>query len=110
MIVVFGGAIMKSNSDHFYRDCSQVAISDLVVIPRMNQKLFPAKLHRALAIQHNYHIIHWKQHGRSWVVANRSLFISIILPKYFNLHSYESFSRSLNGWGFKVWFAANSCV
>ena len=97
--------IKKSIVDHTYRDYSQVDISDLAddfSYKGLNEELFPAKLHKMLSTAECAHIIAWKPHGRAWAVVNKSLFISIVLPKYFNHSNFESFNRSVNGWGFKV--------
>jgi len=40
-------------------------------------------------------------HGRAWRIHNRPLFLETVIPKYFVQTKYESFSRQLNGWGFK---------
>ncbi|KAL3770875.1 LOW QUALITY PROTEIN: hypothetical protein ACHAW5_003963 [Stephanodiscus triporus] len=40
-------------------------------------------------------------HGRAWKIHNKELFISEVTPKFFAQSKYESFTRQLNGWGFK---------
>ena len=40
-------------------------------------------------------------HGRAWKIHNKDLLIRDIVPKYFVQSKYESFTRQLNGWGFK---------
>ena len=93
----------KSVVDHTYRDYSHVEISDLVDDYKgVNEKVFPSKLHVILSTPEYARIITWKPHGRAWVVMDKPMFNSIVLPKYFNHCNFESFNRSVNGWGFKV--------
>jgi hypothetical protein len=40
-------------------------------------------------------------HGRAWKIHDKHLLISDVIPKYFVCKKYESFTRQLNGWGFK---------
>ena len=40
-------------------------------------------------------------HGRAWKIHNKDLLVTEVIPKYFVLSKYESFTRQLNGWGFK---------
>ena len=44
---------------------------------------------------------HLKPHGRAWKIHKRELLISEVVPKYFSHRKFESFTRQLNGWGFK---------
>ena len=101
--------VKKSVVDHTYRDYSQVVdISELVDKPRrLDKKNFPSKLHKILSTREYAHIITWRPHGRAWEVMDRPLFISIVLPRYFNHSNFESFNRSVNMWGFKVCISAN---
>ena len=95
----------KSIVDHTYRDYSQTELSDLYdadEIPKPNPDLFPAKLHRILRMPEYANIIAWQSHGRTWAILNKQLLVSIVLPTHFNHSNYESFNRSVNGWGFKV--------
>ena len=87
------------------RDHSKVEMADLVGdynYKGPNEELFPFKLHKILSTPEYAHIIAWKPHGRSWAVVNRSLFVSAVLPRHFNHSNFDSFNRSVNGWGFKV--------
>jgi len=94
--------IKKSVVDHTYRDYSHVEIADLVEDYKgINDELFPSKLHMILSAQEYAHIIAWKPHGRAWFVLDKALFTSTVLPRYFNHGNFESFNRSVNGWGFK---------
>ena len=95
--------IKKSVVDHTYRDYSHVEISDLVVDYKgVNEEVFPSKLHVILSTPEYARFITWKLHGRAWAVVDKSLFTSIVLPRYFNHSNFASFNRSVNGWGFKV--------
>jgi len=94
----------KSIIDHTYRDYSQTEITDLPDEDRQqtSEELFPAKLHRILNTPEYEDIIAWQPHGRVWKVKNKSVFVSYILPRHFQHSNYESFNRSVNGWGMKV--------
>ena len=89
----------KSIVDHTYRDHSQDVVEHY---QWSNKKLFPAKLHEIVSTPEYQHIIAWKPHGRGWALVDKSLFISVVLPKHFNHSNFGSFNRSVNGWGFKV--------
>ncbi|KAL7535018.1 hypothetical protein ACHAXR_006216 [Thalassiosira sp. AJA248-18] len=93
----------KGPVDHSYRDYSRVEISELVKNYKGVKKgQFPAKLHRILSKPEYANIVAWKSHGRAWAVVDKKLFTSIVLPKYFDHNNFDSFNRSVNGWGFKV--------
>ena len=93
----------KSVVDHTYRDYSRVEISDLVDDYKgVNDELFTSKLHMILSTPEYASFITWKPHGRAWTVVDKLKFTSIVLPKYFNHSNFNSFNRSVNGWGFKV--------
>ena len=89
-----------------YRDYSQVDLAELYDaadnIPKANPDLFPAKLYRILQMPEYANIIAWQPHGRTWAILDKQLLVSIVLPVHFNHSNYESFNRSMNGWGFKV--------
>ena len=93
--------LKTSMVDHTYRDYSQVEVSDLLVDYNY-EDLFPAKLQKILATPEYANIIAWKPHGRAWAVIDKPAFISYVLPAHFNHNNFESFNRSVNGWGFKV--------
>lgn len=63
--------------------------------------LFPTKLHQVLARPELSHIITWMPEGRSWNVVNKRAFEEEIIPVYFHQTKYASFTRQVNGWGFK---------
>jgi len=92
----------KSIVDHTYLDHSQDVVEHY---QWSNTKLFPAKLHAIVSTPEYQHIIAWKPHGRAWALLDKSLFVSVVLPKHFNHSNFGSFNRSVNGWGFKVCYA-----
>ena len=98
--------LKKSIIDHTYRDYSQTQLSDLldngVVIEKSSSDLFPAKLHKILNTPEYEDIIAWLPHGRAWKLKNKAAFVSFILPRHFQHSNYQSFNRSVNGWGMKV--------
>mmetsp|Transcript_12394 Transcript_12394/g.35466 ORF Transcript_12394/g.35466 Transcript_12394/m.35466 type:complete len:749 (-) Transcript_12394:57-2303(-) len=63
---------------------------------------FPAKLHDMLTqSQLSSDIMEWRQDGTCFKILNRDRLASELLPIYFDHNNYTSFSRQLNGWGFK---------
>ena len=40
-------------------------------------------------------------HGRAWKIHDKDLLIDEVAPRYFVQTKYQSFTRQLNGWGFK---------
>lgn len=85
--------------DHTYRDYSRVTAEGL---PRSkNAATFPNKLHRILSAEEFAHIISWMPHGRAWKIHNKELLMQEVVPQFFSQSKYESFTRQLNGWGFK---------
>jgi hypothetical protein len=40
-------------------------------------------------------------HGRAWKIHDKDLLISEVVPNFFSQSKYESFTRQINGWGFK---------
>ena len=48
------------------------------------------------------HILTLQQpHGRAFKILSKEKLITDVLPNYYVCKKYESFSRQLNGWGFK---------
>jgi len=86
--------------DHTYRDYSNFTL-DEVPAGKNTRSNFPRKLHQIVSNPDHSHIISWMPHGRAWKVHNKELFMSEVVPEYFVQTKYESFSRQLNGWGFK---------
>ena len=99
--------VKESVIDHTYRDFSQVEVepSDddkLVDGSTPKQQNFPTKLHEIVSNPNYSHIICWQPHGRSWKIVDKHLLSTLICPKHFAHSKFESFNRSVNGWGFKV--------
>mmetsp|Transcript_13368 Transcript_13368/g.28921 ORF Transcript_13368/g.28921 Transcript_13368/m.28921 type:complete len:475 (-) Transcript_13368:373-1797(-) len=101
--------VKESIIDHTYRDYSQVEVSsdeeataggDDKKQSRL-QPNFPAKLHAIVSNPNYQHIICWQPHGRSWKIVDKHLLSTVICPKHFAHAKFESFNRSVNGWGFK---------
>jgi len=77
-----------------------------VVLPLPRQKNggganFPMKLHEILSRDDVSDIIAWASHGRSWRVLKPKAFEEKIIPQYFRHGKYNSFTRQVNGWGFR---------
>lgn len=93
--------------DHTYRDYSRVEVSDDVPAGEDHRHLkgqpnFPAKLHEIMSNPEYRHIIGWMPHGRSWMILDNKLLADVVCSKHFSHNKFESFNRSVNGWGFKV--------
>jgi hypothetical protein len=63
---------------------------------------FPAKLHKILSSGRYRNIITWMPHGRSWTILDKERVSSVVCPENFSHRNFDSFNRSVNGWGFKV--------
>jgi len=64
---------------------------------------FPFKLYTMIQYASNSHYssaVSWKQDGRSFSIHNKTIFIKQIVPRYFRLTKFRSFTRQLNNWGF----------
>lgn len=104
--------VKESVIDHTYRDYSQVEAPEeedgdksdagkgKTELSRGFQS-FPAKLHAILSNPNYQHIIRWMPHGRCWTIVDKYLLTTLLLPRYFAHGKFESFNRSVNGWGFK---------
>ncbi|KAL7468022.1 hypothetical protein ACHAXS_008259, partial [Conticribra weissflogii] len=66
------------------------------------KKTFPFILHEILSDPESQNIITWMPHGCSWRVLDKEKLAKVICPKYFSHSKFEHFTRSVNGWGFKV--------
>lgn len=63
---------------------------------------FPARLHDLLSHENGIgDIITWLPHGRSWIVRDKKEFLERVAPSHFQITKFESFTRQVNGWGFK---------
>mmetsp|Transcript_40707 Transcript_40707/g.85520 ORF Transcript_40707/g.85520 Transcript_40707/m.85520 type:complete len:505 (+) Transcript_40707:142-1656(+) len=96
--------LKESVIDHTYRDFSQVKVSpedDRQDDKGKNRPNFPAKLHEIVSNPAYQHIICWLPHGRSWKIVDKYLLTSVVIPHHFSHAKFESFNRSVNGWGFK---------
>jgi hypothetical protein len=62
---------------------------------------FPVKLHMILSNPEYEDIITWLPHGRSWRILQQKAFEERVIPRYFRHGQYSSFSRQVNGWGFR---------
>ena len=62
---------------------------------------FPMKLFQILSEESNEPIISWMHHGRAWIVHDADKFEKELIPKYFKLTKFSSFTRQVNGWGFR---------
>jgi len=74
--------------------------------PKSSQKQagssnFPMKLHEILSRQDLSDVISWNPHGRSWRVLKPKAFEERVIPHYFRHGKYNSFTRQVNGWGFR---------
>eukprot|EP01082_Thalassiosira_pseudonana_P001304 g1710.t1 g1710 contig10:2637412-2639558(+) len=67
---------------------------------RAKAKKFPTKLHEIVSNADYRYIIRWMPHGRSWTILDKKRLLEV-LGKHFAHESFESFNRSVNGWGFK---------
>lgn len=94
--------------DHTYYDFSTRELSELLPDEAdsdekpIGRVTFPMKLHAILSGPNYQHIIRWMPHGRSWKILDNDMLASVVCPENFNHSSYDSFNRSVNGWGFKV--------
>lgn len=59
------------------------------------------KLHKILSDPKNHDIIRWGSHGRTWKVYDKKR-LEDVCREHFSHGSFESFTRSVNDWGFKV--------
>lgn len=95
-----------SGGAHTYRD--HALLQDEESLRRATEKgksgggsNFPAKLHEILSRTDISDIIDWSPHGRSWRVYKPKAFEEKVIPQYFRHCKYNSFTRQVNGWGFR---------
>ena len=94
-------------------------------LSKQNKSTFPTKLHHIISDPANSHIIFWmvrqrdvvdvpleecrsylthsstKPHGRAFKVLQREELLRDVLPRYFVCTKYETFTRTLDKWGFR---------
>mmetsp|Transcript_1758 Transcript_1758/g.3320 ORF Transcript_1758/g.3320 Transcript_1758/m.3320 type:complete len:137 (-) Transcript_1758:910-1320(-) len=88
--------------DHTYRDFSNYTEDGGELIKhKKSGNNFPARLHKILSDPSHSDVITWMPHGRAWRVIDRERLVKDVLPGYYVCKKYESFTRQLNGWGFK---------
>lgn len=75
-----------------------------MAVDETNERLpFPFKLYTMIQYAYNSRYssaVSWKQDGRSFVIRNKVVLIKQIVPRYFRLTKFRSFTRQLNNWGF----------
>lgn len=88
--------------DHTYRDFSRyVEDGGELIKHKKSGNNFPARLHQILSEPLYANIITWMPHGRAWRLLDKDRLISEVIPSFYVCKKYESFTRQLNGWGFK---------
>jgi hypothetical protein len=68
---------------------------------KSSRETFPQKLMRILSNPAVGGVIRWLPHGKSFCILNPQEFADSVLPMYFSVHKYPSFTRKLNRWGFR---------
>lgn len=101
----------SSQIDHTYYDYSTRELSE-VLPPKSTRNAnykqqkervtFPMKLHAIISNPKYKRIICWMPHGRSWKILDKELLASVVCRENFKHANYDSFNRSVNGWGFIV--------
>jgi len=88
--------------DHNYHDFSDYLGEQGNILKRKKAcTTFPEKLHKMLSNPQFSHIIAWMPHGRAFKILNKKLLMEEAAPTYFYQSKFQSFTRQLNGWGFK---------
>ena len=65
-----------------------------------NTKNFPETLFAVISDKENDHIISWLPHGKDFIIHDKNLFGTMILPRYFDGAKFTSFTRRLKRWAF----------
>jgi len=96
------------NASIGYRDFSRDSVEWTTIRSVANaqsniakEPTFPAKLHMILSNHDFQDIIAWLPHGRSWRILQQKAFEERVIPLYFRHGRYSSFTRQVNGWGFR---------
>jgi len=88
--------------DHTYRDFSRyIEEGGEMIKHKKSGNNFPARLHKILSEPTHSDVITWMPHGRAWRIIDKERLVSEVIPSYYVCKKYESFTRQLNGWGFK---------
>ena len=107
------GKLPSSLIDHTYYDYSALDIKEIEDFrgetctgnnPKQKKSTFlsfPMKLHKIVSDPKYHDIIRWMPHGRAWNIYDKEK-LKEICKEHFKHGSFESFNRSVNGWGFKV--------
>lgn len=64
-------------------------------------KSFPVKLHEMLEDEEFSQYISWMPHGRAWKILRQDEFEEKVIPLFFRHAKFASFTRQVNGWGFR---------
>jgi hypothetical protein len=94
-----------------YRDFSRVSKDDVESIISSDGSTsetsmrrgasFPKTLYEILSRDDITDIISWCPHGRAWRVHKPKAFEERVLSQHFRHSKYSSFTRQVNGWGFR---------
>lgn len=88
--------------DHTYRDFSRyVEDGGELIKHKKSGNNFPARLHQILSDPAHAGAITWMPHGRAWRIVDKEKLVAEVIPSFYVCKKYESFTRQLNGWGFK---------
>jgi len=80
---------------------SQASTIITTTFPYSITQNFPETLYEILSDPANCNILSWLPHGKGFVILNRQLFASHILPQNFDGAKFTSFTRRLKRWKFK---------
>lgn len=71
--------------------------------PRPVEDLFPSKLYRVLEKVETLGLsaaVSWQPHGRAFLIKDRDLFMTDVVPRFFKAKKIRSFQRQCHLWGF----------
>eukprot|EP00956_Cyclotella_meneghiniana_P037434 scaffold138747_cov60-Cyclotella_meneghiniana.AAC.4 len=88
-------AVKSTPMDHTYHDYANEPIHAAGGDGREESRTpnFPAKLHLILSTLEFEHIICWMPHGRSWMIKDKELLISVVLKVHFSHSNFDTFNR-----------------